>query len=178
MKSNYSCEMLVHTPLCTHKEPKKVLIISKDSFEIEKELKKHYEISYESVNKDELNFLQNEKNDTYDIALINIENKNKVFFAHLRRVLKEDAVISLIINDIQDKEIYKVLSDNFKIIMPYSYEKEFLILASNIYHPTADLILQRSDLIEDLEYYNTELHSASFALPTYIKKNLKGYIKN
>lgn len=53
-----------------------------------------------------------------------------------------------------------------------------MILASKEYHPTADVILQRSDLIDGLEYYNCDIHIATFVMPNYIRSTYKGIIKN
>ena len=50
--------------------------------------------------------------------------------------------------------------------------------ATKKYHPTADIILQKSDLLEGLEYYNSDIHKSSFILPNYLKESLKILIKN
>jgi hypothetical protein len=42
----------------------------------------------------------------------------------------------------------------------------------------ADLILDKSDFIEDAEYYNSDIHIASFAIYEKLRKALKGVIKN
>ncbi len=63
--------------------------------------------------------------------------------------------------------------------MPYHLgECNYAVLASKYYHPTADINLQRADLTDGFEVYNSDLHVASFALPTYIKKRYLGIIKN
>ena len=41
----------------------------------------------------------------------------------------------------------------------------------------ADIILQRSDLLVDLNYYSTEIQHASFVFPTHIQKDLTGIAK-
>lgn len=53
-----------------------------------------------------------------------------------------------------------------------------LFLASKEYHPTADVILQRADMIDGLSYYNCDVHVASFAMGNYIRKEYLGIIKN
>ena len=52
------------------------------------------------------------------------------------------------------------------------------IFASNKYHPTADLSLQKSDFIEESSYYNSEIHTASFMLHAHAKRELLGVCKN
>ncbi|MCW9026206.1 MAG: spermidine synthase, partial [Thiovulaceae bacterium] len=41
MKEFIYNEMMVHVPLCTHKEPDNILIISNDASNLENEVKKH-----------------------------------------------------------------------------------------------------------------------------------------
>jgi len=64
-------------------------------------------------------------------------------------------------------------------VMPYRFEMYMypgcnwnFIMGSKLYHPTADMILQRADLIDGLKYYNSDIHKASFILPNYIKQEL------
>jgi spermidine synthase len=40
------------------------------------------------------------------------------------------------------------------------------------------MILHKSDLLEGLEYYNSDIHKASFILPNHLKNSLKGILKN
>ncbi len=77
------------------------------------------------------------------------------------------------------KEIMQVMGEFFKIVMPYRFEMYMypgcnwnFILASKLYHPTADIILHRADLLDGLRYYNSDLHKASFVLPNYVKQEL------
>ena len=72
------------------------------------------------------------------------------------------------------KSDLKLVGEKFWIAMPYKFGHETAILASKKYHPTADIILQRSDLLNDLEYYSTEIHHASFVFPAAQYKALTG----
>lgn len=51
--------------------------------------------------------------------------------------------------------------------------------ASKTYHPTKDFNASRvDDSGLTFDYYNAELHSAAFALPSFVKKGLSGLINN
>lgn len=51
--------------------------------------------------------------------------------------------------------------------------------ATKKYHPTKDFNQQRVlDSGLEFDYYNHQLHSAAFALPSFVKKGLKGLISN
>jgi spermidine synthase len=52
------------------------------------------------------------------------------------------------------------------------------VFASKKLHPTADLKLQKADMLEDLGYYSTETHNAAFALPPFILAKFDELIKN
>lgn len=80
-------------------------------------------------------------------------------------------------NSIEDaKSVLAALGAEFRIVMPF-YDLN-LIFASDFYHPTADIILQKADLIDDLKVYNSDFHKASFVLPTWQTKALLGVAKN
>jgi len=68
--------------------------------------------------------------------------------------------------------------------MPFCYTsmvrvggERWFAMGSRFFHPTADINLQRADLTDGFEYYNSDLHIARFALPTSTFENLKEYIK-
>ena len=208
-------EMMAHVPICTHKEPKRVLILSSSYIGVAREVLRHKEINLDLIEKDEklidifkqyfpnicdfsderLNividdekeFVSDAKEKTYDIVLVNKKSVDKTFYAHISRILKDDGLVVAVGSSWQkdfssNKEIMKVLGESFKIVMPYRFENYLncnynLILGSKFYHPTADIILQRADLIDDLKYYNSDIHKASFTLPEYIKKELGSLYK-
>jgi len=76
------------------------------------------------------------------------------------------------------KEQLAAIGEYFKVVMPYKAEDKTMILASKAYHPTADVILHRTDLIDGLSYYNCDIHVSSFAMPNYIRSAYRGIIKN
>ena len=61
--------------------------------------------------------------------------------------------------------------------MPYRFGHQASIIASKKYHPTADLNLQRADFLDDLEYYSSEIHIASFVFPAKQHKRFNRYCK-
>jgi spermidine synthase len=78
-----------------------------------------------------------------------------------------------------NKVLMQAMANYFKIIMPYKLgNDQSAILASKEYHPTADIILQRADMLDNLNYYNCDIHIASFVMPNYIRKEYLGIIKN
>ncbi len=175
-------EMMVHVPLCTHKIPKKVLVVS-DAFEgLMRELERYTTIDVKAVQAIvALDALRLEADAVYDIVIFEAKS-DAAILAHISRVLKEDGLVSLChphLDDVEaNKGLMQVLGNYFKIIMPYDAAQETLLLASKAYHPTADIILQRSDLLEGHQYYNCDMHIAAFAMPNYVRKSYLGVIRN
>ncbi|WP_200762938.1 polyamine aminopropyltransferase [Nitrosophilus alvini] len=214
-------EMIAHVPVCTHKDPKRVLIIGGGDGGTARELLRHEGINVDMVEIDEevvniskeffpqfdevwsnprfnliigdgTEFVREAKDKTYDIVLVDSTDPegpaeglfNKTFYAHINRILKDDGIVvaqgeSWWIDMPLHKEIMRVIGDFFKITMPYRFEMYMypgcnwnFIVGSKFYHPTADIILQRADLIDNLKYYNSDIHISSFTLPTYVKKEL------
>lgn len=172
-KNIINSEMIVHIPMCTHKNPKNILVIFGDDA-IKNELKKYNaKVTYSN------NFNSDEK---FDVIIYNSSIIDDIIMANIKRNLDENyglfscKVISFDTNsEIMSKDLNTV-AKNFWITMPYNAGGNMMILASNKYHPQADIILDRSDFIE-ANYYNTELHNASFVMPSYIQKHLTGIAK-
>ena len=61
--------------------------------------------------------------------------------------------------------------------MPFKFGHNTSIIASKRYHPTADINLQRADLLDGLNYYSAEIHNASFVFPAGEHKALTGIAK-
>jgi len=169
-------EMMVHVPLCSHKDIKKVLVVGEVSEDFEKEIDKH-DIE-EVVYVNELNI-----DDQFDIILYNKQTPNNEELILLNRLLEPTKGIlctkaSSIFKDIEkSKNELKTIGENFWICMPFNFGHNTLIFASKKYHPQAEIVLQVSDLLEDCNYYNTELHNATFVYPTYITKAITGIAK-
>ena len=173
-------EMMVHVPVCSHKAPKNLLLISNNADGMQKELARHIGLE---VTVGGLDAIANAQDGAYDIVLIDSTAEiARATYAHLNRIVKEDGLVSCLNDSLDNKEAtteqLKALGEYFKVLMPYNAEDKTMILASKEYHPTADVILQRSDLIDGLSYYNCDIHTASFAMPNYIRSAYKGIVKN
>jgi spermidine synthase len=187
-------EMLVHIPICTHKEPKKVLVVG-GCDNIQNELKK-YDFITETLFIDSQKALSEFKRFNgardYDVAVIATDSfaKDREFWIELTKLLSKDAVVSSIISNIitqedDAKEEIGLVGKIYPIVMPYRYEEEknedlissYLLLSSRFYHPTADINLQRADLTDGYRYYNSDIAISAFSVPTFVFKNYLGIIK-
>ncbi|KPH50374.1 spermidine synthase [Helicobacter pullorum] len=120
----------------------------------------------------------------YDIIIATDESQ----FHCYKKLLSEDGILvlkipHLLLDISKTKEILESLGEEFRIKMPFYIPmsldmQDFYIFASKKYHPTADIILQRADMLEDLEYYNANLHLSAFVLPQKVKKALVGIACN
>lgn len=173
-------EMMAHIPVCSHKAPKSLLLISNAPEGIKKELERHNGLS---ITTGGLDSIAGGEDNSFDIVLIDsIADISRVTYAHLNRIVKEDGLISSLNASLDDEVSSKAqlsaIGEYFKVVMPYKAEDKTMILASKEYHPTADVILHRSDLIDGLSYYNCDIHVSSFAMPNYIRSAYRGIIKN
>ena len=137
-----------------------------------------------------LSFLEKASDDEYDVVIVQAGVKlDDILLAQLNRVLKNDAILVTISknwwidSEGLSKELEK-LSQKFNIVMPYKFEgyshagfAGSMIFSSNKYHPTASMILQKADLLDDLEYYSCDVHVASFTLPVRMRKELYPVMK-
>ncbi|MCF6340325.1 MAG: spermidine synthase [Sulfurimonas sp.] len=181
MKEFIYPEMMVHVPVCTSKEAKSILIISDSSKLLETEAARHNESCVKVIgcNLNEINTLDN---DSYDIIISEMAS-DVTFLSQVNRILKDDGQFSTTHNSLDDTEFNKTLMKDlgkyFKIIMPYNLGNHTTaLLSSKEYHPTADINLHRADMIDDLSYYNCDVHVASFAMGNHIRKEYLGIIRN
>ena len=176
-------ELLVHIPLCTHKLPENILIITNDDAMIQTELARYSNMNVTTIGVEgALEAIRNMDENSLDVVLSEAPT-DEIFLAHLNRVTKEDALVSMTHAKLSDVDTNKALlaqlGKYFKVIMPYTvHGDETLLLASKEYHPTADIILQRTDLLEGQSHYNCDVHAAVFAMPNYIRKEYLGSIRN
>ena len=174
-------EMMVHVPVCTSKVPDNVLIISDNAALLSREMEKHSDIAL-SVISANLDAIRNEEDKSADVVICEM-SADAATVAHINRILKDDGQLCITHDNLEEIESNKVLMQAlgryFKIIMPFNLGNgSTALLASKEYHPTADLILQRSDMIDGLEFYNCDIHIAAFAMPNYIRKEYLGIIRN
>ena len=173
-------EMMVHVPLCTHKEPSNVLIIGNTDEDFKNQVAKHKDISNLEFGDESLLTSKNDKE--IDVIILTDVKPDELLLANIERILKNDGLITFATSPFsKDEEQLKadlsLVGEKFWIAMPYRFGHQTSILASKRYHPTADIILQRSDLLDDLEYYSTEIHSAVFVFPASEHKALTGIAK-
>ena len=169
-------EMMVHVPLCSHKDINKVLVVGDVSDDFKSELDKHEckDITFS----DELNV-----EGQFDIILYNKNTPDALIMAAVERVIEPKKGIFVtkatsIRRDVEKSKVELALvGKNFWICMPYSFGHSTLLFASKKYHPQAEIVLQTSDLLEDCNYYSTEMQNASFVHPTYITKAITGIAK-
>lgn len=184
MKTFIYPEMITHVAVCTHKNPRSVMVLSNQSDLIKAEMGRYREVESEySDATNLLDTLRERADKGIDVLLLDTLSDDSAVFAHINRVLKDDGLMVLNHPDLDDlsanTKLMQILGNYFKIIMPYRMEDgSTLLLCSKEYHPTADLILQRSDLLEGHQYYNCDIHIAAFAMPQYIRKNYLGIIRN
>lgn len=181
MKPYIYSEMMVHIPLCTHKDPENILIISSDAISLVNEIKKHNEMSV-SVVEPNIDALRKCLDDSVDVIICE-HSCDAAMFAHINRILKEDGLLVTkhpSLDDIdENKTLLSILGNYFKIIMPYYISGDTTaLLASKNYHPTADIILHRTDLLDNLDHYNCDIHPAAFAMGNKIRKEYLGLFKN
>ena len=174
-------EMMVHVPVCTNKTPENVLMISNDADLLSNEMKRHSDVDSKVISCT-LDNIREEADDSADVVICEM-SADPAIIAHISRILKEDGQLSITHDSLDEIESNKVLMQTlgryFKVIMPYNLGNgSTALLASKEYHPTADIILQRSDMIDDLNYYNCDMHVSSFAMPNYIRKEYLGIIRN
>lgn len=184
MKTFIYPEMMTHVAMCTHKNPRAMVVLSNQSDLLKTEMTRYRgtESVYVDAN-DLLNGLREQADKSADVLLLDTLSDDGAVFAHTNRILKGDALMVCkhpALDDVAaNTKLMQILGNYFKIIMPYHLEDgSTLLLCSKEYHPTADLILQRSDLLEGHQYYNCDVHIAAFAMPQYVRKNYLGIIRN
>lgn len=184
MKTFIYPEMMVHVALCTHKLPTSVLLASDNRELLLGELSRYRESSVTSVSSTNLlESFRNVEDKSVDVLLLDSITDDSAVIAHINRILKEDGLVVMQHPSLDEvganTSLMQILGNYFKIIMPYHLENgTTLLLCSKEYHPTADIILQRSDLLEGHQYYNCDVQTASFAMPQYVRKNYLGIIRN
>lgn len=175
-------EMMVHVPMCTHKEPQNVLMLSDAPEALQAELSRYGSETVVTHAPASLDALRNIADGSVDVVLCEADVDAAVA-GHISRVLSDDGVVSLCHPSLEEVQpntvLLGVLGNYFKVIMPYRlWNEETLLLASKGNHPTADVNLHRADMLDGLQYYNSDIHPAAFAMPNYIRKTYLGIIRN
>lgn len=181
MKDNNAFnEMMVHVPLCTHKEASNVLIIGTSNEDMKNQAAKHNKVSNIEFGDTSLLTSKNEKN--IDVIILTDVKIDELLLANIERILKEDGLVTFSSKAFSKDEDQlfadlKLIGTKFWIAMPFKFGHNTSVLASKKYHPTADINLQRSDFLDDLNYYSSEIHLASFVFPAAEHRALTGIAK-
>ena len=181
MKDNNAFnEMMVHLPLCTHKEASNVLIVGTSNEEMKNQAAKHNKTSNIEFGDTSLITSKNEKN--IDVIILTDVKIDELLLANIDRILNNDGLIAFATEAFsRDKEQlfadFELVGTKFWIAMPFKFGHNTSILASKKYHPTADINLQRSDLLDGLDYYSSEIQLASFVFPAGEHRALTGIAK-
>lgn len=181
MKDNNAFnEMMVHLPLCTHKEATKVLIVGSNNEDMKAQAAKHNKVSNIEFGDTSIITSKSEKN--IDVIILTDVKIDELLLANISLILKEDGLIAFPSKAFSRDEDQlfadlKLVGLKFWIAMPFKFGHNTSILASRRYHPTADLNLQRADLLDGLNYYSAEIHNASFVFPAAEHRALTGIAK-
>ena len=124
------------------------------------------------------------KTNFYDIIIL----ENKADLKDYESLLGEDGILvikspHLLLETTEVKKQLELLDGSFRVKMrfyiPMSLDiQDFYLFASKRFHPTADIMLQKADMLEDLEYYHANLHLAAFVIPKGVRNALFGAIRN
>ena len=181
MKDNNAFnEMMVHIPLCTHKEASNVLIIGTVDEDFKNQASKHNKTS--NIEFGDVSTLTSKNEKNIDVIILTDVKVDELLLANIERILNNDGLIAFASKAFsKDKEQLfsdlKLVGTKFWIAMPFKFGHNTSILASKKYHPTADLNLQRADLLDGLNYYSSEIQLASFVFPAAEHRELTGIAK-
>ena len=170
-------EMMVHLPLCTHKEASNVLVIGTADEDLKAQAAMHNKESNIEFGDESLLTSKDEKN--IDVIILTDVEIDELLLANIERVIKEDGLIAFATapyskDEAKLKADLELVGEKFWIAMPFRFGHSTSILASKKYHPTADLVLDRSDFLDGLQYYSSEIHKAVFVFPAAEHKALTG----
>jgi len=177
-------EMMVHVPMCTHKEPANVLIVTDVPEALQNELARYGDavvVTHAGAGA-ALSALRDLADGCMDVVLCDADVDAAVA-GHISRVLGTDGVVAMrhpSLDEVQANTVLMgVLGNYFKIVMPYRlWNEATLLIASKGNHPTADVNLHRADMLDGLQYYNSDIHPAAFAMPNYVRKTYLGITRN
>ncbi len=125
------------------------------------------------------------KNRDYDI-IIHLGNSTTKEFEALQKIANKNFIIIFALSNLylEPNIALDSLSSASKfgnILMPFiitSLTPNFYAFLSNCYHPLADLQLQKSDMLENIQFYNSNIHTSVFRLPTIHNRLISSYVKN
>lgn len=111
-------------------------------------------------------------------AIIDLQNKS---VEHYQKLLKNSGILIVDLANLERENITQKGAD-FNVLMPMriqdSGREKCYLFASNKFHPIADFSLQKLDMCEGLKYCNARVYEAVFAMPNYVRENLRGVARN
>ncbi|PAF48408.1 spermidine synthase [Helicobacter sp. 12S02634-8] len=204
-------ELYAHLSLCSHPDPKNMLILGGFDLEIAAQALKHEGLCVDFVQNDDkvldslISFLPNFSSVSthcrfkrhhkaldldvkkYDVIVCQ-HRPNKHEIDGIQRMLsKEGILVFFTKHPLLEFESFEAsIAETgafFDIVMPFFAPLSILtdrgfVFASKRYHPTADMLLQKIDMLEGLKYYNADIHQSAFSLPQALANKLKGIVKN
>ena len=183
------------TELLKHQEVLQITVIESDD-QLINAIKTHFDTSKEHqkvkiVNASLADFFADRVK--FEVVLVNefgnFGQRDRGLYQFIANTLTPDGVAvfpstSWWANVEEQKATVEEIAPYFKILMPYAFHSLIkaggmgnFLFVSKKFHPTADVILHRADLIDDLSYYNSDWHKASFCLPTAVDKYYRNILK-
>jgi len=160
-------EVLIHSLLNTHQNPKKILL----SDRLSREESLRYDFFIEVVDSDAKNI---------DCAAVEFDEN----YLYVVSSLSDSgaAIFDLRSGDLDSaKEALEKLSPLFEIAMPFFIpyaDNTVYIFCSKKYHPTSDLQLQRADMLDGLKFYTPYIQKAMFEQPKFFLGFFGSLLKN
>lgn len=110
--------------------------------------------------------------------IIDLENKS---VENYQKLLKDNGILIVDLERLESSVIAKKNAD-FNVLMPFRLQFEgcekCYIFASRRFHPIADFSLQKLDMMDALRYCNAKVYEGAFAMPNYIKDELRAVVRN
>lgn len=160
-------EVLIHTLLNTHQNPKSILL----SDRLSREESLRYDFFIEVVGSDAKNI---------DCAAVRFDENYLYLISSLSN--SGVAIFDLESGDLDiAKEALKKLSPLFEIAMPFFIpyaDNSVYIFCSKKYHPVSDLQLQRADMLDGLKFYTPYIQKAMFEQPRFFRDFFGPLLKN
>ena len=126
MKDNNAFnEMMVHLPLCTHKEASNVLIVGTVNESLKNQAAKHYKTSNVEFGDVSIITSKNEKN--IDVIILTDVKIDQLLLANIEIILKEDGLIAFASkafskNEEQLFNDLNLVGSKFWIAMPFKFD--------------------------------------------------------
>lgn len=194
-------QMAVHVPLCMTQEPKRILLLG-DFLEkaVFDELDRH-EKSFEAIalaarpvhfalpdwakwREGAVGALIDTLDTSFDIIIdLRSQTPNREEIRVLLEKLTVDGVMVRGFAKLQAETLR--LFESCRYVTPYGLSSLIaadgalsgFILASKRLHPTADLKIQKADMLEGCSYYSVDIHEAAFALPPMLLEQFDDALK-